>query len=115
MSIRSLMKYRATIERDTGTQTDPFGGVTPSMTTVHDGDLPCYVQSRRESTVADGEKFVAVVTHSLWAPLGADLQEEDVLTSVVDLRGNVVFPDRLRMLAPVRRETHLEFNLEAYT
>ena len=29
MSVRSLMKHRATVERDRGTEPDPLGGRTP--------------------------------------------------------------------------------------
>ena len=108
------MKHRATVERDRGTEPDPLGGRIPSWQQVHK-DLACYVQARMERTVADGDKLVAIADYLFLAPLGADLEEEDIVTRVVNRRGKELVAQRLRVIGLVSREDHQEAALEEYS
>ena len=111
---RSVMKHRATVERDTGTARDPFNSRVPAFEQVHN-DLACYVQARMERTVADNDKFVAIADWLMLAPMDADLKEEDVVTKVTNRRGKVLFENRLRITGLVSLETHQEAALEQYS
>lgn len=114
MSIRSKMVHRAAVERDVGTSTDSLNQLSPDRQQIN-AALPCYVQTKMERIIADGNKFMALATYTMWAPLDADLKEEDVITRVVNRRGQEIFGNRLRVKPVVRRETHLEAVLEEYS
>ena len=132
---RAMMTMRATTERNTSDTLDPYGGKTVALNPIFgsdplavcwgdhaicwgdhalewggglDGLLHCYVQARSEDTRAKGGGFVAVATHTLWAPLGSDLEEEDYVTAVENRRGTILFPHRMLVTSLIRREDHLE-------
>ena len=65
--------------------------------------------------MADGDKMVAVATHTMLLPLGADIHENDRVTSVRDREGKTLKDTKLRVMAVVRRESHLETMLEEYS
>ena len=114
MPIRSRMTHRAVVERDTSTARDPWGGPVPAPTIIHEA-MPCYVQARSESTTSGEGTFLSKATHMMWAPLGTDLAEEDILVRVLNRRGHEVFPNCRRMVGLLTRETHLEGYLEEYS
>ena len=141
MSIRSRMTMRATVERDVGTTEDPYGSHEPNISIIHGGapldvtweshplswglheiewgssitgSLPCYVQPRTERTVTREGKFIAVTMLGIWAPVDADLENEDVVTSVKNLAGTTLYDGKRRVTALIRRETHLDGILEYY-
>ena len=111
------MTMRCATERDTASaDTDPYGAPVTTVTTLTQPltSAPCYWQSRAERFVADGDKVVAVATHMLLLPLGADIRENDRVTSVRDREGKTLKDTKLRVMAVVRREDHLETMLEEY-
>ena len=141
MPIRSRMTHRAIVERDLGTALDPYGARVPSIAPIYGGAalglnwgthplhwgahrlewgstlssaLPCYVQPKMERTVTSEGKFIAVTMLRIWAPKDADLQNEDTVIEVADLRGSVIYEGKLRVTALVKRETHLDGMLERY-
>ena len=114
MGIRQRMRHRATVERDVGTTVDPEGGHVPEWVQIH-GSLPCYVQPKSAQTLTQEGKFLSVRLWCLWAPLGADIREEDRVTQVTDLNGSIRIDDTLRVMPPLERETHLEMVLEEYS
>ena len=108
------MRHRASTERDipTGVEND-FGQAvtTPEpILTRH----PCYWQAQTERFIADGSKVMALGTHFALMPLGTDVEEQDRFTEIVDRRGRSKYPDRLRAIAVVPREDHIEVSLESY-
>ena len=78
-------------------------------------NAPCYWQSDTERTIADGQKLVALGTHFVMAPLGTNILELDHITSVVDRRGRAKVSNRLRVVAAVNREDHIEVTAEEYS
>ena len=141
MGIRQRMTHRAIVERDGGTTLDPYGAHIPSLNPTYGGEpiglnwgvhplnwgvhrlewgsslgsaLPCYVQSQRERTVTAEGKIVAVTMLTIWAPMDADLRNEDIVIEVTNLQGNVLYEGKRRVTALIARETHLEGMLEYY-
>ena len=132
---------RAIVERDMGTEEDPYGAYVPNVSPVHGAEplgldwvdsplnwgthrlewgsslssaLPCYVQPRNERTVTDDGKFIAITVLNIWAPVDADLANEDIVVEVANLAGKVLYDGKHRVKALIRRETHLDGILEAY-
>ena len=93
---------------------DPYGA---PQTTLHEAgftSFPCFVQPRMERTITGDGKIITVTTATLWAPLDADLNTEDVVTEVANRAGRTIDTSRRRVVGIIRRETHLEAALEAY-
>ena len=132
---------RATVQRNEATALDPYGALQVAVEPVHGasqlallwgvhplhwsthplewgtsfGDaLPCYVQTRMDRTVTSEGKFIAVESLRMWVPKDANLQREDVVTSVANLAGHVLYEGNLRVTALITRETHKEAMLEFY-
>ena len=115
MGARARMTMRCATERDTASaDDDPYGAPVTTLTQPLTS-APCYWQSRAERFVADGDKMVAVATHTMLLPLGADIHENDRVTSVRDREGKTLKDTKLRVMAVVRRESHLETMLEEYS
>ena len=112
---RRRMTMRANTERDvpTGAE-DTFGQAVTTLTPVLTRH-PCYWQAQTERFIADGSKVVALGTHFALMPLGTDVEEQDRFTEVTDRRGRPKNPDKLRVIAVVPREDHVEVSMESYT
>ena len=54
-------------------------------------------------------------THIMLVPTGADLKEEDRVTTVKDRRGRVLVSEPQRIVGLIPLETHMEAALESYT
>ena len=109
------MTHRASTERDvpTGTE-DSFGQARTSVEPILTRH-PCYWQAQTDRVIADGSKVIALGTHFALMPLGTDVDEQDRFTEVVDRRGRSKNPDKLRVIAVVPREDHVEVSMESYT
>lgn len=94
---------RATVERDQESSPDPWGGDQSDFQQVATG-VPCRVWSRERRDRTDDGK--SVVTEDLRAmfPIGADVQEQDQLTQVVDRQGTVLYagPLAVETISPKR-------------
>ena len=115
MSVRARMTMRCSTERETPT-VELNRYQQPITATVHPlTDSPCYWQAQSRQFVTTNEKLVAITTHVLLMPLGADVDEDDRITSITDRRGRVLKAGKLRIMpGGVRRETHLEVRCEEY-
>ena len=114
MSARSKMSHRVTTERDTaGTQRDAFNQPVTHLTSPL-SKHPCYWQVRTEQFAADGDKLTAIASHLMLLPLKTDIQEQDRVTSVAERRGKSLKDTKLRVVAVVRREDHIQAMLEEY-
>lgn len=97
-----------------GSQRNRFNQPETTPTPILAGH-PCYWQAQTERFIADGSKLVAFTSHLLLAPVGSDIDEEDFVTEVRNRRGKVLVSNRLRVLAAIPREDHLEVRLEEYS
>ena len=111
--MRTAMRHRAYVSRNVDGARDPYGAYVPAK-----GDdsvtLPCYWQEQVARTSTSSGKLLAVRDDLLIVPRGADLQEEDTITRVEDLAGQVLLAGKRRVTAVVKRETHIEAVLEGY-
>ena len=115
MGARSRMTMRCSTERDVaGAQVDPFNQPITTATAVL-SDHPCYWQSKAERFVNDGDKLAAIASHLLLVPLETDLDEQDRVTAVKTRRGKSLKSTKLRVIALVQREDHIEAMCEEYT
>ena len=127
MSIRTKMIHRASVTRnivattDSTSGTDPFGGPinpfnipTRELEPLHTA-LPCYVQVKMERRNVGADRLVSVAAYLMLVPLGSDLAQMDIVTRVVNLRGDSLFDFKLRVIDLIRRESHLEAMLEEYS
>ena len=60
-------------------------------------------------------KLAAISDHLMLFPMGTDVQSQDRILSVTNRRGKVLVSQKLRVIAAVPRETHLEVSLEKYS
>ena len=115
MSIRARMTMRASTVRDVPSpDTNTFGQSRTSVEPIL-ARHPCYWQAQTDRVIADGSKVIALGTHFALMPLGTDIDEQDRFTEVVDRRGRSKNPDKLRVIAVVPREDHVEVSMESYT
>lgn len=114
MGIQNVLRMRATLRRDVGTEVDPYGGRTIDVQELSP-PLRCYVQPKVDRTITDSAKVIAITTFSIWAARNADIRNEDVITAIKDVKGGEIFPDaKYRVTSLVRRENHAEGILEQY-
>ena len=115
MSARLRMTMRCATTRQTPTgPSDDYGQEITAKTAVL-SDQPCYWQVQSDRFLADGNKVMASGLHTLWLPRGTDITEQDMVINVNDRRGRALLAFRLRVVAAVNRETHVEVSAEAYT
>ena len=115
MGARRRMTHRASTIRSTaGPQTDPFGNPITSEQPVLTSH-PCYWQPQVERFIADGEKVITWTSELILFPVGTDIREADRVTAVTDRRGRSLSDTRLRIVAAVPREDHIEARAEEYT
>ena len=115
MSIRARMTHRASTVRDVPAGSkNSFGQARTSVEPILTSH-PCYWQAQTERFISDGSKVMALGTHFALMPLGTDVEEQDMFTEVVDRRGRSKNPDKLRVIAVVPREDHVEVSMESYT
>ena len=108
------MTMRCSTERDVASaQVDSFNQPVTTETAVL-SDHPCYWQSKAERFVSDGDKLTAVASHMVLVPLESDFKEQDRVTWVKNRRGKFLKSTKLRVIAVVRREDHLEAMCEEY-
>ena len=113
MSIQHLLRMRATVRRNVATGENPYGGIITQIQDISP-PLKCYCQAKREITITDDGKLIAVTTLAIWTAREANVQNEDTFDGVRDLRGVTVFPGIFRVTSLVRRENHAEGILEQY-
>ena len=111
MQLSRPLTMRATVERITGG--GGYGAPPPVIETVG-GPLPCYVQPSRQKTVTSDGRFLSVSMFSIWAARDADLANEDTVSGITDLAGNVLFSGKHRVTSLIKREGHLDGILERY-
>ena len=114
MGIQNVLRMRATLRRDVGTEVDPYGGRTIDVQELSP-PLRCYVQPKVDRTITDSAKVIAITTFSIWAARNADIRNEDEVTTVVDLRGVELFKGLFRVTSLIRRENHTAGILERFS
>ena len=114
MGIQTVLRMRATLRRDVGTQVNPFGGHIPDVQELPQ-TLRCYVQAKVDKTVTDAGRFFAITTFSIWAARNANLRNGDEVTTVADLRGVELFKGNFRVASLIQREDHAAGILERFS
>lgn len=110
--VRRTMTMRATVERDTKTDTDAYGGrAAPTWTTLH-ASLPCRVWAVSEREVQDGDRQMVVASQKMAVPKGTDITERDRIASIKDRRGNTIIGNAMLIRSVAYRGTHLELDIE---
>lgn len=105
------MVHRASLQRNTTTDTDRFGQpAAPSWSTVE--TVACRAWNTRRDAVRDGAKVVTVQSLRAAFPSSADVREGDRLASITDRRGTVLHAGPLQVEQIVWQPTHLEVHLE---
>ena len=90
-----------------------YGNPPTEEAALHDS-LACLVQPRMDRTVGANGNLIAVQTLMMFAPKNADLRHEDIIERIIDLRGDVVFEGRRRVVGLLKYATYLEATLEEY-
>ena len=103
---------RATVQRDGATGVDGFGLPNAPAFAAHIASLPCYVWTKVEREVIDGEKKAILADHRMMCPLGTDITETDRVTAIKDRLGASIIANTMRVHTVVRRASHIECRLE---
>ena len=91
MTMRSLMRHRATVSRrDPGDTRDGLGQPIHSNVELHD-NLPCRAWSQGSKLIINVDKTVNIGRHAMIVPMGTDILEEDVVTRIRDRRDRLMF------------------------
>ena len=94
MSVRTQMIHRARVLREK--RIEAFNSLGEPIirrenpTVVHES-LPCRVWDEEAMLMVGVDKTVGIGIHRIIAPWGTDVEELDMVTSVTDRRGNVLF------------------------
>ena len=110
--VRSRMTMRATVQRDTASGPDGFGLPNAASWTAHIASLACWVFTKVEREVIDGDKTAILAVHKMLVPLGTDIIEHDRVTAIKDRLAADIIANTMRIHAVIRRATHLECLLE---
>lgn len=113
-AVRARMVHRATVERNTQTDTNPHGHRGPAEWEPVGDPIACFLyygSKPRESVQV--ERTVIVEPTMLIAPIGTDVTERDRINTVTDRAGVVVLAGvhNIRAVRNVRR-SHVEIVLE---
>ncbi len=108
------MTMRAIQKRNTQATADLYGQPDPESLTTVNAALPCYVWSKSTSRTQDGDKTATIEEIRAMVPKGTDLQPGDILESVADRLGTVIFAGPLIVQGPQPRLTHLEARLKRF-
>ncbi|XHC12294.1 hypothetical protein ABWH98_05500 [Labrenzia sp. ac12] len=110
--IAGRLTMRAAVERDQATGTDSWGNPLPADFQPL-ATLNCFVWSNQSREIVDGEKSAMIEDMRALFALGADIAEDDEISSVTDRQGVEIIPGRLKVEGPVQRKhTHLEAALK---
>ena len=108
-----LYRHKAVVTRDTGKDVDVLGQTTEDFTTIHQA-LTCHVVSRVEIVKPAEQAPLPVAIYTLYCSPSTDIKEEDRVTQVTDVRGDVIWNDKMRVIAALPRRQHLEATLQTY-
>ena len=106
------MTHRATVQRNTPAGTDGFGGPGVASWGAHIAALKCWLYTKSEREVIDGEKSATLGSHKLLIPLGTDITEADRITAVDDRLGGSIVANTMRIHSVTHRHNHLELVVE---
>lgn len=107
--IAGRLTMRAQVERNSATGTDSWNNSVAPVFAPVGNPLPCFIWSRSSREVVDGDKTAMIEDVRGLFALGADLAEDDELTSITDRAGNVLIAGRLKVEGPVQhKHNHLE-------
>ena len=95
MTMRSLMRHRATLSRnsDTGTRDGLGQPIRRDAIIIH--TLPCRAWSQGSKLIINADKTVNIGRHAMIVPMETDILEEDVVTNIRDRRGRLMFGDSI--------------------
>lgn len=114
------LRHRATVQRDRESGTDSWNNpLPPSLETIHTA-LPCDYWVRAERETIGPNVNVLVEDSRMLVAKDADIVVGDVVTLIVNRRGDVLASGDLRvaadlMMEPTHRELGLEYQSGAYT
>lgn len=110
--IAGRLTMRAAVERNTATGTDPHGNPVAPVFAAH-ATLACFVWSTSSRELVGDDRTAMIEDMRAMFALGADIAEDDEISSVTDRKGVTIIPGRLRVEGPVQRKhTHLEAALK---
>ncbi len=112
MNARLRMTMRAIVERDTSAGTDDFGQPVKPVFTAH-GTFPCWVWSRADREIVDGNKSALIEDFRAMFPKGTDVVAGDEITNITDRLGTVLYAGRFQIETMQFAHDHLEAGLEA--
>jgi hypothetical protein len=109
--ISGRLTMRALVERNQAAGEDGWGNpVAPDFQPI--ATLPCFVWSNASREVVDGDKTAMVEDMRALFALGADIREDDEISSVTDRKGAEIIAGRLRVEGPVQfKHNHQELAL----
>ncbi len=107
MSARGAMIQRATIQRDTATSTDDWGGSVAPTFTDHLISVPCRAWFQAGREVIDGDKTAVVEDRRIIFPKDTDVTEADRVTSVTNRKGIEILPGPMVIESVGLRQDHI--------
>lgn len=112
MSIaRSKMVLRATVERNTASGADAYGGDPVPAWGAH-LTLACWVYNDSKRLVVDGDKDATIEGLKIMYPLGSDITEADRITVIKDRNSVTLYSANYEINNPVRVHTHMRAELK---
>lgn len=112
--IRSCMRHRATVERDTNVAND-YGDEGAPDWQMHLESQPCFAWNRNTSSAGDERYGEEAVTSDYYpvmvVPLRTDIKETDRVSVIKDRLGNELF-GTMDIKAVLRRADHLEVRMK---
>lgn len=107
--IAGRLTMRALVERNQATTSDTWGQPVAADFVSTGDSVPCFVWSDNSRELVDGAKSAMLEDMRAMFALGADVLEDDEISSVTDRAGTEIIPGRLQVEGPVQRKhTHLE-------
>lgn len=107
MTVRSRMRHRTTIERDSssGGQYD-----VPTMSAVA-SDQPCFLWTRSGREAVGPDRIAVVESMRVLLPLGTDVKPTDRLGDIEDRLGDTILSGPLNILSVLPHHDHVELEL----
>jgi hypothetical protein len=106
MSARQHMTQRAGTQRPVETS-DGGGGVTETYVSYLTA-VPCWWSPISNAETIFSSQMGTNPTGRVYMPRATDIDERDVITSVVDRQGTMIMDGPLRVEAVIKRLDHLE-------
>lgn len=110
MSTRAAMTMRMYVERDVSEEVDDHN--QPVVVPAAFSTVPCFASIKTVRMAIDANRAASITILVAQVPSGTDITNDDIVSSIKDRRGVVLFQGPYRVdNDPARRADHIELTL----